>query len=272
VLAERAAWDYVDSHGDVGLTVVNPTGIFGPQVSDRPSGSLGMVQNMLSGRMPVVPLMYFGVVDVRDVVDLHLRAMVHPKAARERFLAVGGISISLFGMAQILREHDPAAAAGLPAKEMTIEQVREAARTEPALRDAAARQGRIPVISNAKARSSWAGGPGTSSRRSWRPRAACSFRAWVSRAAGDPPGPVPAGVLPERALCFDATTGRSTSRRSRSRCCTTRNPVQKGSLSQERFRKLSENMRRLSGPRALKYGEAPPNTSDFRPPHVRDWP
>jgi len=47
-------------------------------------------------------------------------------------------SISLFGMAQILREHVSAAAAGLPAKEMTIEQVREAARTEPALRDAAA--------------------------------------------------------------------------------------------------------------------------------------
>jgi dihydroflavonol-4-reductase len=93
------------------------------------------------------------VVDVRDVVDLHLRAMVHPKAAGERFLAVGGPSISLFGMARILREHVPAAAAGLPAKEMTIEQVREAARTEPALRDAAALQGRIPVISNAKARS-----------------------------------------------------------------------------------------------------------------------
>ncbi|WP_329237090.1 hypothetical protein [Streptomyces canus] len=56
-------------------------------------------------------------------------------------------------MAQILREHVSAAAAGPPAKEMTIEQVREAARTEPALRDAAALQGRIPVICNAKARS-----------------------------------------------------------------------------------------------------------------------
>ncbi|MGK3940923.1 NAD-dependent epimerase/dehydratase family protein [Streptomyces caeruleatus] len=152
VLAERAAWDYVDSHGDIELTVINPTGIFGPRLSERASGSLGLVENMLSGRMPVVPLMYFGVVDVRDVVDLHLRAMVHPKAAGERFLAVGGPSISLFGMARILREHVPDAAARLPVKEMTIEQVIEAARTEPALRDAAALRGRIPVISNAKAR------------------------------------------------------------------------------------------------------------------------
>lgn len=152
VLAERAAWEHVRAHGDIELTVVNPTGIFGPQLGDRPSGSLGLVRNMLTGRMPVVPVMYFGVVDVRDVVDLHLRAMLHPKAAGERFIAVGGPAVSLLGMARILREHFPAAAGLLPSAEMTIEQVREAAETEPALRDAAALGGRIPVISNAKAR------------------------------------------------------------------------------------------------------------------------
>ncbi|NLU72479.1 aldehyde reductase [Streptomyces sp. HNM0575] len=153
VLAERAAWDYVHTHGGIELAVVNPTGIFGPQLGDRPSASLGLVKNMLTGQMPVVPIMYFGVADVRDVVDLHLRAMLHPKAAGERFIAVGGPAISLFGMAQILREHFPAAADVLPSTELTIEQVREAAKTEPALRDAAAMRGRIPVISNEKARS-----------------------------------------------------------------------------------------------------------------------
>ncbi|MFI7346062.1 NAD-dependent epimerase/dehydratase family protein [Streptomyces sp. NPDC049936] len=153
VLAERAAWDYVRARGGIELTVINPTGIFGPQLGDRPSASVGLVKRMLAGQMPVVPIMYFGVVDVRDVVDLHLRAMVHPKAAGERFLAVGGPSVSLFGMAQILREHFPAAADLLPAVELTVEQVREAAKTTPALRDAAALHGRIPVISNEKARS-----------------------------------------------------------------------------------------------------------------------
>ncbi|WP_208105631.1 aldehyde reductase [Streptomyces sp. GC420] len=152
VLAERAAWDFVHAHGDIELAVVNPTGIFGPQLGNRPSGSVGLVRGMLTGRMPVVPIMYFGVVDVRDVVDLHLRAMLHPKAAGERFIAVSGSSMSLFGMAQILREHFPAAADLLPSAELTIEQVREAAKTEPALRDAAALRGRIPVISNEKAR------------------------------------------------------------------------------------------------------------------------
>lgn len=153
VLAERAAWDYVRTHEDIELTVINPTGIFGPQLGNRPSASVGLVKGMLTGQMPVVPIMYFGVVDVRDVVDAHLRAMVHPKAAGERFIAVGGPSISLFGMAQILREHFPAAAHLLPTTELTIEQVREAAQTDPALGDAAALQGQIPVISNDKARS-----------------------------------------------------------------------------------------------------------------------
>jgi ABC-type amino acid transport substrate-binding protein len=39
-------------------------------------------------------------------------------------------------MAQVLREHFPAAAGLLPSVELTVEQVREAAKTEPALRDA----------------------------------------------------------------------------------------------------------------------------------------
>ncbi len=152
VLAERAAWDYARAHDDIELTVINPTGIFGPTLGDRPSGSVGLVKSMLSGQLPVVPVMYFGVVDVRDVVDLHLRAMLRPKAAGERFIAVSGSSISFFEMAGILRRHFPAAADLLPATELTVEQVREAARTDPALRDAATLRGRVPVISNEKAR------------------------------------------------------------------------------------------------------------------------
>ncbi|MGW0791714.1 NAD-dependent epimerase/dehydratase family protein [Streptomyces sp. NPDC002911] len=153
VLAERAAWGYVRAHGGIELTVVNPTGIFGPPLSNRSSGSIGLVSGMLTGQMPVVPIMHFGVVDVRDVVDLHLRAMLHPEAAGERFIAVSGPSISLFDVAEILREHFPAAAGLLPSAELTVAQVQEAAVTEPALREAALLRGRIPVISNEKARS-----------------------------------------------------------------------------------------------------------------------
>ncbi|MCZ7379636.1 NAD-dependent epimerase/dehydratase family protein [Micromonospora sp. WMMC250] len=151
-LAERAAWDYVRDNGGVELSVVNPTGIFGPLLGPRVSASTGLVQAFLTGAMPVVPRMYFGVVDVRDVVDLHLRAMLHPDAAGERFIGVGGPSVSFLDMAQMLARHLPSLADRVPARELTDEEVLRAAATEPALREAAALRGQVPMISNEKAR------------------------------------------------------------------------------------------------------------------------
>jgi nucleoside-diphosphate-sugar epimerase len=152
VVAERAAWDFVRAHPGTELTVINPTGIFGPLLGARLSASTGLVKAMLDGAMPVVPRMYFGVVDVRDVADLHLRAMVHPRAAGERFLAAGGAATSFFGLGRILARHLPAYADRVPARELTIEEVRAAAVTDPRLREAAALGGRIPVISAGKAK------------------------------------------------------------------------------------------------------------------------
>ena len=42
---------------------------------------------MLNGSLPRYPRIGFCVVDVRDVVDLHIRAMVAPEAASQRFIA-----------------------------------------------------------------------------------------------------------------------------------------------------------------------------------------
>ncbi len=46
----------------------------------------------MDGAVPGCPKLYFGVVDVRDVADLHLRAMTDPAAKGERFLAVSATS------------------------------------------------------------------------------------------------------------------------------------------------------------------------------------
>lgn len=148
VIAERAAWEQVRAAGGPELAVINPAGIFGPVLGGRLSSSVSLVRAMLDGAMPVVPPLYFGVADVRDVADLHVRAMTHPRAAGERFLAAAGESISFLGLARILAESGHA----VTATEMTAEQVRAAAETDPALREAAARLGRVPVIRTTKAR------------------------------------------------------------------------------------------------------------------------
>ena len=82
-LAERAAWDFIDREGgDLELAVVNPVGILGPVLGRNLSTSIELVRRLLSGSLPGLPKTSFGLVDVRDVADLHLRAMVDPAASR----------------------------------------------------------------------------------------------------------------------------------------------------------------------------------------------
>jgi len=90
-LAERAAWHFVaDEGGGIELSVVNPVGILGPVLGPDYATSILMVQRLMDGAMPGCPELYFGIVDVRDVADLHVRTMTDPAAAGERFIAISG--------------------------------------------------------------------------------------------------------------------------------------------------------------------------------------
>ncbi|WP_420032553.1 NAD-dependent epimerase/dehydratase family protein [Streptomyces sp. cg28] len=118
-IAERAAWDLMGRSGSgTELVVVNPTGIFGPTLTPVLGSSMQLVKAMLDGAMPVAPRARFGVVDVRDVVDLHLRAMAAPEAAGRRFLAVAnGPTLSFVELAAVLRERLGPLAARVPTEE-----------------------------------------------------------------------------------------------------------------------------------------------------------
>lgn len=103
-LAERAAWDFIATEGGaLELATVNPVGIFGPVLGADHSTSTLFVQRLMDGALPGLPRMSFGVVDVRDVADLHLRAMTRPEARGQRFLAVAGDFMTLQAIAQTLK-------------------------------------------------------------------------------------------------------------------------------------------------------------------------
>ena len=118
-IAERAAWDFTEREGgDTELVVVNPTFILGPTLTTQARSSLQLTKAMLDGTMPVVRRQFFGVADVRDVADLHIRAMAAPEAAGKRFLALAdGPTISFLEMAQILRERLGPQAERVPTEE-----------------------------------------------------------------------------------------------------------------------------------------------------------
>jgi nucleoside-diphosphate-sugar epimerase len=118
-IAERTAWDFIEREGDrTELVTVNPTFILGPALTGQARSSLQLIKAMLDGTMPVVRRQRFGVADVRDVADLHIRAMAALGAAGKRYLALAdGPTISFLQLAQILRERLGPLAKRVPTEE-----------------------------------------------------------------------------------------------------------------------------------------------------------
>ena len=152
-LAERAAWDFVAKEGSgLELAVVNPVGVFGPVLGPDYSTSILLVQRLMDGAMPGCPKLYFGVVDVRDVADLHLRAMTDPAAKGERFLAVSGDFISMLEVGNILRDRMGVQARKVPTRELPNWLVRIASLRDPAVKQILPELGKRRNATNAKAR------------------------------------------------------------------------------------------------------------------------
>jgi dihydroflavonol-4-reductase len=151
-LAERAAWDFVAREGGgLELATVNPVGVLGPVLGPELSTSILLVQRLMDGAVPGCPKLVFGLVDVRDVADLHLRAMTHPAAKGERFLAVSGDFVSMLGIARVLKRRMGTAARRVPAFELPDWIVRLAALRDPAARQVLPELGRPKNATSAKA-------------------------------------------------------------------------------------------------------------------------
>ena len=151
-LAERAAWDFITREGGaLELSVVNPVGVFGPVLGRDYATSILIVQKMMDGEMPGVPRLEFGGVDVRDVADLHLRAMTAPAARGERFLAVAGDFVSLLEIAKILKKRLGPAANRVPLRELPDWLVRLARFMDPSVKQILPELGKHKNATGAKA-------------------------------------------------------------------------------------------------------------------------
>jgi dihydroflavonol-4-reductase len=152
-IAERAAWDFIAREGrNLELTVINPVGIFGPVLGPNLSESIVLVQSLLERAMPAVPRIAITTVDVRDLADLHLRAMINPAAKGERFLATSDTVLSFEEIAIILKRHLGKAAACVPTRVMPDGVLRLVALVIPMVRPLLSELGHVRKVSNAKAR------------------------------------------------------------------------------------------------------------------------
>jgi nucleoside-diphosphate-sugar epimerase len=152
-LAERAAWDFIAKEGgSLELSVVNPVGVFGPVLGPDYSTSILIVQRLMDGAVPGCPRLCFGVVDVRDVADLHIRAMTHPAAKGERFLAVTGDFMSMVEIARVLKARLGSAARRVPTRQLPNWLVRLAAMRDPAVQQILPELGKVKNATSEKAR------------------------------------------------------------------------------------------------------------------------
>jgi len=118
ILAERAAWDFIAANGrTTQLTTILPGAVFGPVLARENLGSVQIISRMLEGRPPAIPRLGFWVVDVRDLADLHIRAMISPDAGGQRFLAAGEF-LWMEEIARILRAKLGARASKVPTRRL----------------------------------------------------------------------------------------------------------------------------------------------------------
>lgn len=118
VIAERAAWDLVEREGVRStLSVICPGGVFGPVLGRDYSFSLTIIERLLKGAMPGLPRVGFSAVDVRDIADLHIRALDRLEAGGERFIGVEGF-YWLRDLAELLRSKLGVDAAKVPTREI----------------------------------------------------------------------------------------------------------------------------------------------------------
>jgi dihydroflavonol-4-reductase len=151
-IAERAAWELVAEHGEPGkLAVVNPGAILGPVLGEERSTSLQMVERLLKG-MPGTPRIGFSVVDVRDVADLHVKAMTAPEAGGERLIAVARFQW-MADIAATLRSRLGPAAAKVPKRGVPDFVVRGMGIFDPSVRAIAGQLGERVELSSQKAES-----------------------------------------------------------------------------------------------------------------------
>jgi nucleoside-diphosphate-sugar epimerase len=151
ILAERAAWDFMWKNGPTEFTTILPGAVFGPTLLRGNRGSVQVIAGLLHGRPPALPRLGFWIVDVRDLADLHIRAMTSPAAAGQRFIAANDF-MWMEDVATVLRAELGDRARKVPTRRMPDAVVRFLALFMPPLRGLTAELGRRNELTSAKAR------------------------------------------------------------------------------------------------------------------------
>lgn len=146
-LAERAAWEIAKARG-LKLTTINPGLVLGPPLDEHYGSSLGLVERFLKGKDPMMPPLGFPIVDVRDVAEMHLRALQRPETEGRRYLAASG-SMAFVDMGRTLKAAYPTRR--IPTREAPKAVVRFLSLFDASIKSILPKLGHLERVSNARA-------------------------------------------------------------------------------------------------------------------------
>lgn len=142
-IAERAAREWVAVAGEgIEFVSVNPSAVIGPVTNGDLSTSIDAVKKLLEGSVPGIPNVGFPLVDVRDVADLHYRALTEPGLAGERFIASGPF-VTLAEIGAVLRRELGPEARRVPTRRLPNWLVRIIGRVDPVVGQIVGELGRV---------------------------------------------------------------------------------------------------------------------------------
>src|SRR5262245_60977562 len=151
IVAERAAWEFMATNKGTEFVTILPGAVFGPVLMNENRGSVQVIRGLLHGRPPGMPRLAFWIVDVRDLADVHIRAMTAPEAAGQRFIATGEM-MWMEDLAKALRTGLGERGANVPTRRLPDAIVRLLALFMPPLRSFTAELGRRNDVTSAKAK------------------------------------------------------------------------------------------------------------------------
>lgn len=151
-IAERAAWAWLKAEGSgLELVTINPGAVLGPVLGRDYSASIDIVKKLIDGSLPGLPRFGWPLVDVRDIADLHVRAMTHPAAAGQRFIGAGPF-YWMEDIARTLRQRLPALARKVPSRRLPDWLIRLLAPFDPVVRERLFELGKERPVSADKAK------------------------------------------------------------------------------------------------------------------------
>jgi dihydroflavonol-4-reductase len=146
-LAERTAWEIAKARG-LKLTTINPGLVLGPPLDEHYGSSLGLVERFLKGKDPMLPPLGFPIVDVRDVAEMHLRALQRPETEGRRYIASSG-SMAFVDMGRTLKATYPTRR--IATREAPKALVRFLSLFDPQIKSILPKLGHLERVSNARA-------------------------------------------------------------------------------------------------------------------------